>query len=102
VASIHSSLEFDAPVDPSQFERLAGVSGLMADGNRVSFKVEGNLDALVKAAGRHGVELLDSEPRHHALGAALAPGPGGRLIRGNRARLRGCAGIRGQPGLRAA
>jgi ABC-2 type transport system ATP-binding protein len=54
----HVSLEFDAPVDPSEFERLAGVSGLVAAGNRISFNTEGDLDAVVKAAARHAVSDL--------------------------------------------
>jgi ABC-2 type transport system ATP-binding protein len=59
----HVSLEFDAPVDPSQFERIAGVSGLVAVGNQISFNIEGDLDALVKAAARHTVrDLQVTEP----------------------------------------
>ena len=54
----HISLEFDAPVDPSEFGRLAGVSGLVAVGNRLSFNTEGDLDAVVKAAARHTVRDL--------------------------------------------
>jgi ABC-2 type transport system ATP-binding protein len=54
----HVSLEFDAPVDPSQFERLAGVSELVVVGNRISFNTEGDLDAVVKAAARHPVRDL--------------------------------------------
>jgi ABC-2 type transport system ATP-binding protein len=54
----HVSLEFDAPVDPSEFERLTGVSGLVVVGNRISFNTEGDLDAVVKAAARHTVRDL--------------------------------------------
>jgi ABC-2 type transport system ATP-binding protein len=49
------SLEFDTPVEGSEFERLPGVTGLVVAGNKVSFKAEGNLDAVVKAAARHTV-----------------------------------------------
>jgi ABC-2 type transport system ATP-binding protein len=55
----HVSLEFDSPVDASEFRRLAGVSELVADGNRISFKVEGGLDAVLKAAARHTVRDLE-------------------------------------------
>lgn len=55
----HVSVEFDAPLDASEFRQLPGVSGLVATPTRLSFKVEGNLDAVVKAAARHGV--LDIE-----------------------------------------
>src|SRR5688572_27902951 len=39
-------LEFDSPVDGSEFRRLPGVSELVAGKNRISFKVEGGLDAV--------------------------------------------------------
>ena len=51
----HVSLEFETPVDPSEFGQLAGVSELVAAGNMISFKVEGDLDPVVKAAARHTV-----------------------------------------------
>ena len=49
------SLEFDTPVDASEFGQLPGVSELVAAGNKISFKVEGDLDPVVKAAARHTV-----------------------------------------------
>ena len=55
----HVSLEFDSAVDASEFRQIAGVSELVADGNRISFKVEGALDAVVKAAARHTVRDLE-------------------------------------------
>ena len=44
---------------------IAGVSELVADGNTISFKVEGGLDAVVKAAARH--TLRDLEVAHPTL-----------------------------------
>ena len=55
----HVSLEFDTPTDASEFGQLPGVSGLVASGNRITFKVEGNLDAVVKAAARHTVRDIE-------------------------------------------
>ena len=49
------AIEFAEPVDASSFARLEGVSGLEADGRRVSFRVSGGLDAVVKAAAQHTV-----------------------------------------------
>jgi ABC-2 type transport system ATP-binding protein len=49
------AIEFAEPVDASSFARLPGVSGLEADGRRVSFRVTGDLDAVVKAAAQHTV-----------------------------------------------
>ena len=59
----HVSIEFDAPVDDREFTRLPGVSEIELDGNRVAFKVFGDLDAVVKAAARHTVKDLEvAEP----------------------------------------
>ena len=59
----HVSLEFAAPVDAAEFRRLAGVSELAAEGSRITFKVEGDLDAIVKAAARHTVHDIEvTEP----------------------------------------
>ncbi len=55
----HVTLEFTAPVDPAEFERLAGVSELASDGTRITFKVEGGLDAVVKAAARHTIHDIE-------------------------------------------
>ena len=55
----HVSLEFATPVDPSEFRRLPGVSELVAAGSRISFKAEGDLDAVVKAAARHTVRDIE-------------------------------------------
>jgi ABC-2 type transport system ATP-binding protein len=57
------ALEFTSPVDPVEFSRLAGVSELAADGTRITFKVEGDLDGVVKAAARHTVHDVEvTEP----------------------------------------
>jgi ABC-2 type transport system ATP-binding protein len=59
----HVSLEFDRPVDASEFRRLGGVSELVAAGNGISFRAEGDLDEVVKAAARHTVrDLQVTEP----------------------------------------
>ena len=55
----HVSIEFDSPVDGAEFRRIPGVSQFELDGSRVSFKVSGPLDPVVKAAPRHTV--LDME-----------------------------------------
>ena len=51
----HVSIEFDAPVDRAEFAQIPGVSELEADRVRVSFKVSGALDPVVKAVARHTV-----------------------------------------------
>jgi ABC-2 type transport system ATP-binding protein len=55
----HVAIEFAGPVDESEFRRLAGVSELVAVDNRITFKVEGDLDPVVKAAARHAVRDLE-------------------------------------------
>ena len=55
----HVSIEFDSPVDAAEFRRIPGVSQLQVDGLRLSFKVSGPLDPVIKAAARHTV--LDME-----------------------------------------
>jgi hypothetical protein len=55
----HVAIEFDSPVDGQEFSGIPGVSQLQVDGSRVSFKVSGALDPVVKAAARHVV--LDME-----------------------------------------
>jgi ABC-2 type transport system ATP-binding protein len=49
------SIEFDSPVDGTEFRRIPGVSQLQVDGSRVSFKISGPLDPVVKAAACHTV-----------------------------------------------
>jgi beta-exotoxin I transport system ATP-binding protein len=49
------TIEFAERVDPAEFAHIPGVSDLAVDGRRVSFRVRGELDPLVKAAARHTV-----------------------------------------------
>ena len=59
----HVSIEFDSPVDASEFTSVPGVEELEVQGCRVSFKVFGDLDAVVKAAARHTVKDMElTEP----------------------------------------
>jgi ABC-2 type transport system ATP-binding protein len=53
----HVTIQFAEPVDPAEFARLAGVSGLERTDGRISFRAEGDLDAVVKAAARHTVSV---------------------------------------------
>jgi ABC-2 type transport system ATP-binding protein len=53
------TIEFSAPVDPAEFARLPGVADLEPDGARLSFRVHGGLDAVVKAAARHEIDDLE-------------------------------------------
>jgi ABC-2 type transport system ATP-binding protein len=55
----HVIIEFEGRVDPDEFRRIPGVSGLDATDGRISFRAEGDLDEVVKAAARHTV--LDIE-----------------------------------------
>ena len=61
----HVSLEFDSPVAAEEFASIPGVSGLERAGNRISFRAQGELDAVVKAAARH--TLVDIELTHPSL-----------------------------------
>jgi beta-exotoxin I transport system ATP-binding protein len=58
-------IEFAEPVDPAEFTRLPGVSGLERTNGRISFRAEGDLDAVVKTAARHTVS--DIELSHPSL-----------------------------------
>jgi ABC-2 type transport system ATP-binding protein len=49
----HVSLEFTDPVDPAEFASIPGVTGLEQSGNRISFRAQRDLDAVVKTAARH-------------------------------------------------
>jgi ABC-2 type transport system ATP-binding protein len=55
----HVSIEFDSPVARTEFGGIPGVSQLQVDGARISFKIAGPLDPVVKAAAHHTV--LDME-----------------------------------------
>jgi ABC-2 type transport system ATP-binding protein len=55
----HVTIEFAEPVDPAEFMRLPGVSELERSNGRISFRAEGGLDAVVKAAARHTVSDIE-------------------------------------------
>jgi ABC-2 type transport system ATP-binding protein len=55
----HVSLELTEAVDAAEFRRLPGVSDLVVDGTRIAFKVEGDLDPVVKVAARHTVRDIE-------------------------------------------
>jgi len=55
----HVSLEFEEPVDASEFAQLPGVSELVSEGRTIRFKVAGDLDPVVKAAARHTVSDIE-------------------------------------------
>jgi ABC-2 type transport system ATP-binding protein len=61
----HVTLEFAEPVDPEEFLRLPGVSGLARTNGRMTFRASGDLDPVVKAAARHTV--TDIELSHPSL-----------------------------------
>lgn len=61
----HVRIEFADEVDRSEFDSLPGVRDVELDGRTITFKAEGELDALVKAAARHRVR--DLELRHASL-----------------------------------
>ena len=52
-------LEFADAVDPGEFSRIPGVRGLVRDGRRLRFRVEGDVDPVIKAAARHTVTELE-------------------------------------------
>jgi ABC-2 type transport system ATP-binding protein len=49
------AIEFAEPADPAPFAQIPGASDLQVDGRRLTFRVSGSLDAVVKAAARHTV-----------------------------------------------
>jgi ABC-2 type transport system ATP-binding protein len=55
----HVRIELADPVDAAEFERLAGVSDLVVTANVVTFKVEEDLDAVIKTAARHTVRDIE-------------------------------------------
>ena len=81
----HVSLEFDTPVDASEFGQLPGVSGLVASGSRITFKAEGDLDAVVKAAARHTVRDIEVTPADARRGLPHLLQPGRRSMSALRA-----------------
>ena len=55
----HVTLEFADTVDPEAFRRIPGVSDLVAAGPRLTFKVFGDVDPVIKAAALHTVSDLE-------------------------------------------
>jgi len=51
-------LYFDAPVDPSVFEAIAGTRDVIVQNHHVSMSFEGSMEELLAAAARHGT-LVD-------------------------------------------
>jgi ABC-2 type transport system ATP-binding protein len=56
----HVEITFTSPVDPAGLAALPGVHDLAAEGRRIRFLLTGSMDAVVKAAATHEVEVLDS------------------------------------------
>lgn len=54
-----ASVEFTEPVDLDELRSLPGVSDLIAEDGRVTFRVSGDLDEVVKAISRHTVADLE-------------------------------------------
>ena len=61
----HVTIQFAEPVDAEEFSSLPGVSELERANGRISFRAEGDLDAVVKQAARHTV--TDIELSHPTL-----------------------------------
>ena len=55
----HVVLEFAERVDSDEFRRIPGVSGLVQNGRRLTFRAEGDIDPVIKAAARHTVSELE-------------------------------------------
>jgi ABC-2 type transport system ATP-binding protein len=59
----HVAIDFATPVDVGEFAGLPGVTRLEAQGAHVTFRVQGPLDPVVKAAARHTVVDMElTEP----------------------------------------
>ncbi len=58
-------VEFAEPVDPARLRGCPGVSDVVADGKRLSFRVAGDVDPAVKAIAAHAV--VDLEFAHPTL-----------------------------------
>jgi len=61
----HVALEFADRVDPAEFASITGVTEIDRVGNRITFRAQGELDAVVKTAARH--KLVDIELTHPSL-----------------------------------
>jgi len=59
----HVEVHFDAPVPTADFVHLPGVRDVTVEGPILKCTVDGRLDPLIKAAGRHTVvDLISTEP----------------------------------------
>ncbi len=58
-ASRKITLQFDGPAEPAAFAAIAGVSDLVCQAGRLSFKLTGDLNPVIAAAARH--KLRDIE-----------------------------------------
>jgi ABC-2 type transport system ATP-binding protein len=55
----HVMLRFGGPIDAMEFARIPGVSDVRTDGDRLRFRVQGDLDAVVKRAAVHEIRDLE-------------------------------------------
>jgi ABC-2 type transport system ATP-binding protein len=55
----HVTIELADTFDPDEFRRIPGVSDLVRVGPRLSFKADGAIDPVIKAAARHTVTELE-------------------------------------------
>ena len=60
----HVTIEFAGPVEIEEFRRIPGVNDLVHTGSRLTFKLAGDVDPVIKAAARHTVTELELEPPH--------------------------------------
>jgi ABC-2 type transport system ATP-binding protein len=59
----HVELLFSAPVAPSVFDGLDGVSEVQAEGDLIRMRVSGPIGAVIAAAAPHGiVDVVSREP----------------------------------------
>jgi ABC-2 type transport system ATP-binding protein len=55
----HVTIDFAGPVDIEEFRRIPGVNDLVHTGSRLTFKLAGDVDPVIKAAARHTVNELE-------------------------------------------
>jgi len=55
----HVMLEFADAFDPAEFARIPGASRLVREGRRLTFRAEGEIDPVIKAAAHHTVAELE-------------------------------------------
>jgi ABC-2 type transport system ATP-binding protein len=75
----HVTLEFAGAIDPGEFTRIRGVSDLAREGSRLTFKLVGDVDPVIKAAARHTVTELElTRPTLEEIFLTYYEGNGGR------------------------